>query len=267
MTSATLTYYVGDVHGRHDLLSALLRWIEADAEKRGREPCVVFLGDIVDRGPDSRECMDAVLETLRKWPASRLILGNHDEWFLDAVLTDGSFPAVDSWILHGGIATIESYCGDLDAEALRVVRERHPEHLELLRSADRILFTGPFVAVHAGIDPTLPLDAQKEYDLNWIRDRFLGFVCPEIGPVVHGHTVVGRLPVVTENRVSIDTGAYHHGLLTCFAVDFDKQDARFAQASEAGVNLVAPVELNRGHGTVMDRLPDLLKRPDPAPAR
>lgn len=269
MRTANPIYHIGDIHGRNDLLSGLLGWIEADARDRGGEPCVVFLGDVVDRGPDSMACMDTVMATLRRWKESRLILGNHDEWFLDAVLSDGKSSSLDGWVLNGGIATIESYCGgEIDPEVARLVRERHPGHVDMLKAALRIIpHSGPFVAVHAGIDPTLPLHGQKERDLNWIRDRFLAYVGTDIRPVVHGHTIVGRLPVVTENRVSIDTGAYDHGLLTCFAVDPEEGDVRFMQASEDGLEAVEPHLVDRGYGTVLDRLPELFaSAPAPEPA-
>ena len=80
-----LTYAIGDVHGRRDLLQALLQAIRTDSA--GREARIIFLGDIIDRGPESRQCLDLVIATLDSYPGSRLILGNHEEFllsFLDA---------------------------------------------------------------------------------------------------------------------------------------------------------------------------------------
>ncbi|TRC89685.1 hypothetical protein FJV80_07785 [Mesorhizobium sp. WSM4310] len=83
-----ITYAIGDVHGRADLLESLLAAISGDAGTSDAEPRVLFLGDIVDRGPCSREAMDLVCDTLARWPRSRLIRGNHDAYFLDFMTAD-----------------------------------------------------------------------------------------------------------------------------------------------------------------------------------
>lgn len=113
------TYAIGDVHGRADLLESLLESISQEA---GTEHCVFFLGDIVDRGPRSRETMDLVFHTLAKWPRSRLIRGNQDSFFLDFMTVE----AVDEerftkWLMRlGGYETLESY-GLLSAGSLAEV--------------------------------------------------------------------------------------------------------------------------------------------------
>ena len=91
-------YAIGDVHGRADLLERLLGAIEADAKKAGVPPSVVFLGDIVDRGPDSRACLDLVRDTLARWPGSRLLLGNHDDCLLSFF---GEASLKDPWFASG----------------------------------------------------------------------------------------------------------------------------------------------------------------------
>lgn len=260
MSKASTTYHIGDVHGRADLVTSLVRHLEEDAYKRGALPVFSFLGDLVDRGPDSKGSVQRVLETLQNWPGSVLHLGNHDEWFLDALDTDGEFEHVESWLVHGGIATVTSYTGKFELDSLRAIREGFPEHVGLLKLARLYTVSGPFVAVHAGIDPTLPLNLQRKKHLTWIREPFLEYVDPDLRPVVHGHTIVGRLPVVTENRISIDTGAYHTGRLTCLAVDHDRQAVRFIQAMEDGaVAEVEPVRVDRGYGTLLDRIPALFE--------
>lgn len=108
---AYTTYAIGDVHGRADLLAPLLEAIAQDAEASGVEPRVLFLGDIVDRGPSSRHALDLVCDTLERWPRSRLIRGNHDAYFLDFMTADAVDHArSDNWLLRlGGYATMESY--------------------------------------------------------------------------------------------------------------------------------------------------------------
>lgn len=258
MATPALTYHIGDIHGRADLLQRLVAHVESEADSRGVAPVFSFLGDLVDRGPDSKQCMETVHGVLEKWRGSVLHLGNHDEWFLEAILTDGEFTDVDSWIRHGGIQTIESY-GKFDMEALKRIRQEFPHHVEMLKAAALYTRSGPFIAVHAGIDPSMPLEAQKPSNFNWIRDEFLMYVEPKMTPVVHGHTVVGRLPVVTENRVSIDTGAYDTGRLTCFVVDGERRLMSFVQSTDGGIVPVEPWPVDRGHGTLLDRIPSLFE--------
>lgn len=269
MSKASITYHIGDIHGRSDLATKLVRHLEADADRHGAQPLFSFLGDLVDRGHDSKGSVQCVIDTLAKWPGSILHLGNHDEWFLDALETDGKFMDAESWVINGGLATVTSYTEDFTMDSLRQIREGYPEHLDLLRKARLRSFSGPFIAVHAGINPALPLEGQGKRDFLWIRSMFLEYVDPDMRPVVHGHTIMGRLPVVTENRISIDTGAFHTDRLTCLAVDHDRQAIRFIQTLDDGtVAEIEPARADRGYGTLLDRLPALfeeysLKEPTP----
>jgi serine/threonine protein phosphatase 1 len=125
MSVSRLTYAIGDVHGRSDLLRSLLAFIASDAEHRGQEPRVILLGDIVDSGPDSRGAMDLVASTLKRWPSSRLLLGNHDDWFLHVVTEDVPDERILAlWLRNGGDATVTSYdfMGDLEAARTTVAR-------------------------------------------------------------------------------------------------------------------------------------------------
>ncbi|WP_262268401.1 metallophosphoesterase [Microvirga yunnanensis] len=226
-----LTYAIGDVHGRADLLRSLLAFIAADAERRGQEPRVIFLGDIVDRGPDSRGAMDLVGKTLKRWPSSRLLLGNHDDYFLHVVTEDVPDERILAlWLRNGGDATVASYdfMGDLDAARTKV-RIDFADHLDLLRSASLIETDGPFAFVHAGIDPTRPIDAQDRKGCLTIRKGFLDHTGPLSHVVIHGHTITeSRLPEVSENRIALDTGAYGTGRLTTLIIDPTTDGLEFA---------------------------------------
>jgi serine/threonine protein phosphatase 1 len=216
-------YAIGDVHGCADLLAVLLERIDADDFAREpAETTVVFLGDLIDRGPDSARVLDMVadLQTRRN---VRLIVGNHEEMFLASF---GSGRVLRQFLQHGGRETILSYMEDADAYArltIEELREQLPRlvperHLQLLRSMDNILMIGDYVFVHAGIRPGVPLAEQSEQDLRWIRKDFLdadfdpGFV------VVHGHTVAPDV-ISGSCRIGIDTGAYLHGRLTAIGLE------------------------------------------------
>ena len=222
-------FAVGDVHGRDDLLVELLAQIEADiAQETPRSAVLVFLGDLIDRGPDSRE----VIERLRtlQLPMTRMVFlaGNHEEALLRILEGDSRY-ALD-WLRFGGRQCIESYGFDAAAvaamsprDAGRAIRRAIPaEHGAFLRSFGDTLSIGDYLFVHAGIRPGVPLARQDQADLRWIREPFLdderdhGFV------VVHGHTISDGV-IETHNRIGIDTGAYATGRLTALGLEGDKR--------------------------------------------
>ena len=218
-------YAIGDIHGRLDLLELLLAKIEADVA--GRPPArnfIIFLGDYVDRGPESA----GVIERLRTWQpdyARPIFLGgNHEEVMLRVLRGDED--VLQSWLKFGGAECAESY--GLDTEALRKlhpaaaidllvakVPKAHRRFLEEL--ADTFSF-GDYLFVHAGIRPGLGLEEQDRHDLRWIREPFLSDIKEHGFTVVHGHTIVSRVEE-RPNRIAIDTGAYHSGVLTALAVE------------------------------------------------
>ena len=104
MSISNLTHAIGDIHGRFDLLSSLLDFIQSDADRRHQEPKVIFLGDIIDRGPNSKDCIELVTLTLKRWPKSRLMLGNHDDYFLQVMGTESPDPkTVAFWLRNGAM--------------------------------------------------------------------------------------------------------------------------------------------------------------------
>jgi serine/threonine protein phosphatase 1 len=218
-------YAVGDIHGRLDLLDALLGQIEADAAARpARKTYLIFLGDLIDRGPES----SGVVERLRtlSLPGIRPIFlaGNHEEVMLRVLGGDGK--VLQDWLKYGGAECLESYGVDTDrlrrmeeadaaAEVSRAVPRAHVEFLEGFGDTFRF---GDYLFVHAGIRPGVAVEEQDRADLRWIREPFLSDAKEHGVVVVHGHTIV---PKVDErhNRIGIDTGAYHSGVLTALAVE------------------------------------------------
>ena len=247
-------YAIGDVHGRADLLSSLITFIGEHSRIRGAEPRVFFLGDIVDRGPDSREAMEIVCETLKRWPESRLLLGNHEALFLDA-MTSQFF--LKKWFERfGGLQTLVSYLGEgthYFPDEIAAIGERFPELIEVLRGAPQSLSVGRYLFVHAGINPSVPLADQTINDLLQVREKFTEYVGPLSHVIVHGHTKqVPPQPVVTENRISLDTDAWVTGVLSMAIIDTETDRIEFFATSPNGeVNAVEPVLLDRGYGTAM----------------
>ena len=218
-------YAVGDVHGRLDLLDELLGKIEQDVERRpARRNLLVMLGDLIDRGPDSR----GVVERMRTYRHSAIkpyfLTGNHEEVLLR--ILNGERGILTNWLQFGGTECLMSY--GCDPAQLDVTNERTalsaiaraipPEHARFIAGfADTVSF-GDYLFVHAGIRPGVDLSLQAQADLRWIRSPFLENDSDHGVVVVHGHSIN---PVVEErtNRIGIDTGAYRTGLLTALALE------------------------------------------------
>lgn len=227
-------YAIGDVHGRHDLLSAIHRRIRSELEHAPSSDWrIIHLGDYVDRGPDSKSVIDFLIEARQRDPRNIMLAGNHDigmlEFLADAE-PDGLF------MNYGGVQTAQSYGVDFTrdmhwfgkAEAIArghmaLVKAVPPSHVDFLQSLPFSVSFGDFFFCHAGIRPGVPLESQSRQDLIWIRDAFHDH--PGLYPkvVVHGHTPMPEAEV-RANRVNVDTLAWKSGTLSALAIDGgDKQ--------------------------------------------
>jgi serine/threonine protein phosphatase 1 len=230
-------YAVGDIHGRLDLLEAMLAKIDHDLKRRpARRTLLVFVGDLIDRGPSSAEVIERLRTYRRDGVRPAFLLGNHEEVLLR--ILKGESDLITKWRWFGGSECLKSYGVDASAlaglegePAVEVVRKAIPRsHVEFLNSFVDSLRFGDFLFVHAGIRPGIEIDQQRQSDLRWIREPFLfddtdhGFV------VVHGHTITPQVDV-RPNRIGIDTGAYRTGLLTALAIEGSR--TWFLDTSEA----------------------------------
>lgn len=212
-----LTYAIGDIHGSLDKLKSLVAACRQHAD--GREMTLVFLGDYIDRGPESAGVVRFVLSLQSESPERVItLMGNHEAWAL-AVL-DGDMPA-GSWLLNGGVATLASYGASAVGDLPRA-------HLDWMRSLPLTHDDGRRFFVHAGVDPQNPLDAQDASTLLWIREPFLNDNRDYGRLVVHGHTpLAAAKPELRSNRLNLDTAAVFGGPLTA-AVFNDAQTAPLA---------------------------------------
>jgi serine/threonine protein phosphatase 1 len=222
-------YAIGDVHGRLDLLESLLDGVLEDSKSSAADrKVVVFLGDLIDRGPDSRAVIERVMAGPQDhWRGFQWITlrGNHEDIML-RFLSDANYGA--NWIANGGLSTIASYVGDLDISADDVFALQAALNRSLPRAHRRFLEAlpyshqeGGYVFVHAGIRPGIPMAAQTAEDLMWIRREFLDSGLDHGAVIVHGHTIV-KEPDERPNRIGIDTGAYSNGRLTGLVVEGDR---------------------------------------------
>jgi len=172
---------------------------------------LVFLGDYIDRGPESKEVVDHLIGLEKDGFKCIFLKGNHEEMFLDRYLA-GQNPLV--FLYNGGMATLKSY-GQADAAAGQV--ELPAEHEAFYNSLLFHYQRNGYIFVHAGLRPGPPLEQQSPRDLLWIREEFYwsDFDWPQ--KIVFGHTPF-REPFRRGNLFGIDTGAVYGGLLTCLVL-------------------------------------------------
>lgn len=230
-------YCVGDIHGRLDLLDHLHDVIERDAADYSGRPALVYLGDYIDRGPRSREVIDRLLEERMDGFTAVHLLGNHEQTLLDFLEHPHS---VGSWLTYGGVATLASYgiragLGESRSELgfLRdALDQKLPDrHRAFLEGLKLMHLSGDYCFVHAGIRPGVALHDQRNEDLLWIRDEFTRSDARHERVIVHGHTITEDVEILP-NRIGIDTGAFHTGVLSCLVLEGDTQ--RVIQTGRGG---------------------------------
>ena len=222
-------YAIGDIHGHLGLLQAAHDLISDDMARNGQGP-VVHIGDLVDRGPDSRGVIDFLMRGLAQGQDWVVLKGNHDSLFTrflaDPLDRDPRLWSELSW-LHprlGGAATLRSYgvpgaadrpVARVHADAAKAVPAAHVDFINSLPLAHQLAGS---VFVHAGVRPGVALEAQLETDLIWIREPFLSSTESHGPLVVHGHTTIDAATHYT-NRLNLDSGAAYGGPLSAVVIE------------------------------------------------
>lgn len=218
-------YAIGDIHGRYDLLKRLLNlivkhWESSDGKFKHVK--LLFLGDIIDRGDHSQECLQMVTNLVLK-SQSILLRGNHEDLLLRSVKGDAQ--AQHLWLEHGGLATLKSFgveppraeedCIDFGE---RISQAIAPDLISVLENAPTHFSSGDYFFVHAGVRPGVTLKKQTDYDKFFIRDEFTQSNDWHGAMIVHGHSIVDKVDFFP-NRIAIDTGAYKTDKLSCLCLD------------------------------------------------
>ncbi|WP_242182451.1 metallophosphoesterase family protein [Sphingomonas sp. CARO-RG-8B-R24-01] len=259
-TDGRVIFAIGDIHGCYRQLSALLEAIVADLATlaSAAPPLLVFCGDYVDRGPETSNVLTALI-WLARHPALDVVFlrGNHEEMLLGFLEQPGESLA---WLRRDGARTLMSYgvaVAESDSDTLeedcvalrdQLLDQMPASHLDFLRALPIRRVCGDYVFVHAGLRPGVSLARQEDEDCLWIGKEFLRSDHRFEKVVVHGHSWNSDAPVVTANRIGIDTGAYATGVLT--AVRLDGSSIAFIQARvpAAESSDVRPRPLEDGRG-------------------
>jgi serine/threonine protein phosphatase 1 len=205
-------YAIGDIHGCLNHLINLLNLIKPDLHRHK----LVFVGDYLDRGPQSAKVVDFIINLKKKFNPENIIclMGNHERMFLDFLRgQDESF-----FLLNGGKSTAVSYWGQHWERRERLLPPGHDSFFASLRLYYE---TDDYIFVHGGLRPGLPVVAQKEEDLLWIRNEFILSKFDFGRRVIFGHTPV-RTPLILPNKIGIDTGAVYGNKLTCVQLPEEK---------------------------------------------
>ena len=204
------TYALSDIHGHLNKLVALVAQCQSDAGNASAK--FVFLGDYIDRGPNSRGVIEYLMDLQHRQPGAVVCLcGNHEDLALSAIDDPGK---IDQWVAtNNGDTTLRSF-------GVTAPSELPAKHVDWMRALGTHHDDGRRFFVHAGIDPSRPLDQQDRHDLLWMRQPFLSDSRDYGRLIVHGHTPLkGGQPDLRANRLNIDTGAGFGGPLTAAIFD------------------------------------------------
>ncbi|RVT39465.1 metallophosphoesterase family protein [Sphingobium algorifonticola] len=217
-------YAIGDIHGRADLFADLLNRIARDSADREPLPTqLILLGDLVDRGPASRDVVNYAMHLAQNSKRIRFLKGNHEELFVGAAR--GDVGVARFFCRIGGRETLLSYGLDpaafdtMDGEQLAawMLANVPRDHVDFIDAFENMIEIGDYLFVHAGVRPGIPLDKQDPGDLRWIRNEFLVSRANFGKVIVHGHTITEAVDV-HPNRIGIDTGAYMSERLTAIGL-------------------------------------------------
>ena len=236
---AELTCAIGDVHGHIDKLRVVLDRCERRA---GTDARLIFIGDYVDRGPDSRAVVELLMDLQQRRPERVVCLrGNHEAVVVAAAREElHTLPGdvdVALWLsdMGGGLDTLASY-------GVAHPSEFPSEHLDWMAALPAFYDDGQRFFAHAGVHPDRALAEQQEDDLVWIREPFLSHSKAYGRLVVHGHTpVAARIPDFRVNRLNIDTGAGYDGPLTAAIFDDRSRDPLVFLTTRGEIPFVALV--------------------------
>lgn len=212
-------FAIGDIHGHFAELTALMTTLRTDAGLQDLSDTVVFLGDFVDGGRQSRQVVDQLMAWSEQNPHWHFLKGNHEDMMLDAlVYNNRKYGFFDMWWGQGGRATAHSYmpenATDYDRATTQPRQFIPSHHLEWLNSRPLTHEQDGYVFVHAGFAPRIGLSGQREEDMLWIRERFVNSDWDFDGKrVVFGHTPFAE-PLVMPNKIGIDTMLHDSGRIT-----------------------------------------------------
>ena len=202
-----MIYAIGDIHGCKEPLEKLIETLPFQ-----EEDTIVFLGDYIDRGKNSKKVIETLMKFQKKHTNTIFIKGNH-EWMFYEFYQNRNPDMWNLWEMNGASSTLKSYGG---------IENIPKEHVEFIKNTKIYHIQDKYFFVHAGVKPNKPLPEQETKDLLWIRDEFIYSKAPLSGyTIVFGHTPMER-PLIEDDKIGIDTGCIYGGFLTCIRLNDKK---------------------------------------------
>ena len=209
-------FVFGDIHGTLAETEILLDHL-VKKENLTTNDLVVFVGDYIDRGYDSKKVVQALLDLKADFPATTFLCGNHEDMMLDYLGLDGSHG--DTFIDNGGLQTLLSY-GAKEASSAEEFIEKFPkDHLEFFKNLETMVVVNNFIIVHAGLNPENKIEDQVQDDMFWIRNDFIMNTHEFEKTVVFGHTPFKDIFYHLPYKIGIDTGLVYGNTLTCIELN------------------------------------------------
>jgi len=206
-------FVIGDIHGCLNELAVLLDYLNAVVGVTKKDS-LIFLGDYIDRGPESKRVIDLLIQIKSHFPKTYFLKGNHEDMFTDFLGLEGGAKG-KIYLDNGGIETIRSY-GVTDLNQVESILELVPkDHVSFLQNLSLAIRVGDVLCVHAGLNPHREFDHQVEGEMLWIRDEFILNPHPFGLVVIFGHTPREDIYWDLPYKVGIDTGLVFGHLLTC----------------------------------------------------
>ena len=196
-------FAIGDIHGCADKLKALMKEIPVDYAN----DTLVFIGDYIDRGPDSFEVVDYLVDLKKEHPDIVFLKGNHEDMLQKYLEGTDRF----TYLFNGGQKTLDSYLNRTNKSEFSPIPS---DHLEFYQSLVLHYETEDYLFVHAGLREKIPLKKQNPQELLWIREDFIDSKFDFGKRVIFGHTPFAE-PLLLSNKIGIDTGAVYGNRLTC----------------------------------------------------
>ncbi|MBP9839153.1 MAG: serine/threonine protein phosphatase [Proteobacteria bacterium] len=205
-------FVIGDIHGCVKELEVLLNYVEKDQALSDKD-VVIFIGDYIDRGSESKAVVDVVLDLRRRFPKTRFLRGNHEDMLIDFLGFGGNLG--QSFLYNGGLETIQSYGISVFAPPSDMISNMPPDHFKFYCELESMISIDKFICVHAGLNPLRELTAQNDSDIFWIRDEFINSIHHFNKTIVFGHTPHREMFEHLPYKLGIDTGLVFGNKITC----------------------------------------------------
>ncbi|MBL7661183.1 serine/threonine protein phosphatase [bacterium] len=212
-------FVIGDLHGCPDEPAVMLNYL-VNQEGLSQDDAVIFLGDYIDRGPNSKAVIDLMIDFKKRYPATRFLKGNHEDMMLDFFGFGGRLG--QAFLHNGGLETIQSYGISVFDNAEEMAAKLPEEHRNFLYNLDSIITFPGYITVHAGLNPFREINLQNDGDVFWIRDEFIANIHNFKALVVFGHTPHREVLLHQPYKIGIDTGLVFGNKLSCLELPSGK---------------------------------------------